>query len=202
MLLGVTWKEEMVVKIVSPLRNSIICGTSLKSIFGNDSEMLTESTFYLVAIVITKQCFPIIARGNKSQTSRFHILLCICKKSGLFLLGVICEVINICYSDSSSMCFWCYCCFMGSGRIWEGKPCYQGEIWGEASLVLSRKISNVILMPWFAYLWHIMYHDTSWNQVMEDLLLNGKINELANAFEKLRYAPWTLSHRPVPPLKS
>lgn len=89
------------------------------------------------------------------------------------------------------MCFlYCYC-FRGNRRIWEGERCYQGEIWGEAFLVLSRNISNVILAPWFAYLCHVAHHDTIMESSYGRLSVEWKINGLANAFEK-----WAMHREP------
>lgn len=82
------------------------------------------------------------------------------------------------------MCFLYCCCFRGDRRIWEGERHYQGEIWAEAFLVLSRNMSNVILALWFAYLCHIAHHDTIMQSSYGRLSVEWKISGLANAFEK------------------
>ena len=57
------------------------------------------------------------------------------------------------------MLFWfhpsyCFLLMLSYGE-WEdlrrGERCYQVEIWGETFLVLWRNISNIVLVPWFAW---------------------------------------------------
>ena len=54
MLHGMTWKEDIVAKIISPIRNSIICKLPIKA-FLEMTQNADSATFYLVGIVITKQ---------------------------------------------------------------------------------------------------------------------------------------------------